>query len=206
MKRIITAREQVQLLAAWRERSDGRQPFRYYQQNGPQHKANEGWDEYGHALYPDLPEYVRHFPYNESHVRYTVQPVRDDGVDYRGQKVYKDRGGAPPESWSIYHEGVWQGHLHRDKPDGSGQYDFTSPTYKRKKDGTQENIKDGGPAGTWTFFLGDFPTHEEAKSAAEAHFNKHYPQTRPDTDYYEKIINDLPDLNDDYGDIFGDKS
>jgi hypothetical protein len=126
------------------------------------------------------------------------------------QAIHKDRGGVPPESWSIYHEGVYQGHLHPKKPEG-GQYDFKDPTYKREKDGTQENIRNGGPAGTWTYFLGnDFPTHEEAQAAAEAHFDKHYrSRPKPDADYYDNILNDLPDLDEGYGDfggMFGDKT
>jgi hypothetical protein len=212
--RIITAREQVQLLAAWddasKRRSDGRRMFKEYSQEPSGHVSNQDWDEYGSPLHGDLPEYIRHFPHGESHVRYVVHPKRDDGTNARGDKVYKDRGGVPPESWWVTHQGVWQGHLIPDKPEG-GQYDFKWPTYKREKDGSPENVRNGGTAGTWTYFLGnDFQTHEEAQAAAEAHFDKHYrSRPKPDADYYDNILNDLPDLDEGYGDfggMFGDKT
>jgi hypothetical protein len=189
--------------AYWRERSDGRPSERYYSSDAELHKPNQDWEEYGFPLYPDLPMHVRHFPLGESHVRYTVNPVRDDGTDYRGQKVYKDRGGHPPEFWSLHHEGVWQGHLHGDKPDGSGQYDFSMPTYRREKDGSPENHRNG-PVGKYTYFVGQYSTAEEAQAAAEGHFAKHYRPGLASPDYYDQIMNHLDEPQDGY-DIFGDR-
>ena len=196
MRRIITAREQVQMLAAWRKIAA---PTKFNYALDP-HEPH-GWQE--HPLWDDdeinsdvnrrqniIPRAQHgvmthdwHPSIGETHVRYDIQPEFHDSI--RGE----------PTSWRAMHYGPYQGH-HPVKFDDDDEPQMW-PKYHRNHDDFVVKSDDGE----------SFPTADHAILAASEHFDKTYRngKHKPDADYYDKIMNNLPDLDDDFGDIFGGK-
>lgn len=119
----------------------------------------------------------------ETHARYSVDP------DFAGSTDGGHTG------WRASHKGLYQGHRQVQFEDDEEPQMW--PRYHRSD---PEDYEIKSPDGSTVF-----PTAEAAIAAAQEHFARTYGggQHRPTADYYDDIMNNLPDIDEDYGDIFG---
>lgn len=206
-RRIVTAREQVQLLGAWRKIAE---PTDFNYALDP-HEPHD-WQEHPLWSQDDINSDVNrqqniipraqhgivthdwHPSIGETHVRYDVEP------DFYGSTDGSETG------WRATHYGPYRGHypVKFDDDDEAQMW----PRYHRSKDDYEIKPGDGSDG---------FSSAEEAKAAAVEHFNRTYSggAHKPDADHYDidRIMREQDDageghkpIDDDFGDIFGDRS
>jgi len=143
----------------------------------------------------------------------------EDDRDGRGAEAYSELGDflqtnlehqkdpPGPDGWSRVRHDL--------PPIGWGYGVWTNEPFE-DEDGQSGNHRDYGNGDGDLLWQGDngktiYPTHDEAKAAAEAHFHglNHRSRSRGGGDSgvdYESLMGPGQELNDDYGDIFGERS
>lgn len=127
--------------------------------------------------------------HGEGHVAYSVEQSNLDGT------------------WGITHHGLYRGTkiVHPEEASGLLFEPTETPDFFLDQDGTPDRIgpSDVSTRGTWKIY--PYRSFNEAKAAAEEHFNRNYrSKAKPSADYYDNALNQIDDPEGGY-DIFGDK-